>query len=155
MNNDTFMCVNARAIELNAAIHHEEEDTYIMQKLVAWAFCAYTISILIVEVNNTPSISFSQLAKKIVEYNPSYIQLQVICLVAVLCGMALFGALHFASRLEEKHVDLILKQNKEIQMLKARIGELSQNSVYLTHKPMVSSMDTSNTHYTTIWKKTD
>ena len=154
MNNDTStsIYVNAHANELNAVIHREE-DAYTTQVLAVCAFCAYTVSILIVEANNTPSISFSQLAKKIVEYNPSYMQLQVICIVAILCGVALFGALHVAFRIEEKYTDLISKQNKEIQMLKAHISEMNQKSVYPAHKPVISSMDTSNKHFTTIWKK--
>jgi len=158
MNNDISIHVNALNTELNATIHpiqneEEEEDTYTIQQLALWAFCAYIISILIAEVNNTPSVSISHFAKKLIDYNPSYLQLQVICIVAILCGVALFGALHVAFRMEEIHADLISKQNKEIQMLKARIIDLNQHSWDSTHKTMVSSMDTSNKHFTTIWKK--
>jgi len=160
MNNDLSIHVNDDNIELNAAIHpirneEEKEDTYTIQKLALWAFCAYNISILIVELNNTPSISFSHFAKKMVEYNPSYIQLQVICIVTLLCLCGLFGALHLAIHLQEKYADLISEKNKEIQRLNELIAEMSKKSVHITHKPVVNSMDTSNKHFTTIWKKMD
>jgi len=133
MNNDISIHVNALNTEWNAAIHpvvneEEEEDKYVIQKLAAWAFCAYNISILIVEISNTPSISFSHFAKKIIAYNPSYMQLQVICIVALLCLCALFGTLHLAIRIQEKYADIISKKNAEIQMLKDQVHKLTNTS---------------------------
>jgi len=154
MNNDISIHVNAVNTELNATIHpirneEEEEDTYTIQQLALWAFCAYTISILIVELNNTPSVSISHFAKKIAEYNPSYLQLQVICIAAILCGVALFGALHIAFRMEENYATVISNKNKEIQILTDKLNAYSSCLIY------ANKATPSPNQATTICKKMD
>lgn len=151
LNNDSSICVNVRNNELNATIHPvlAEEDYYVIQKLAVWAFCAYNISILIVEINNTSSMSISHFAKKLIAYNPSYMQLQVICIAAILCAITLFAALHVVFRIEENYANVISKKNKEIQMLTDQLNACSRCLIY------ANKATPSTKPATTIWKKMD
>jgi len=154
-NNENSACVNVRNNELNATIHPvlDEEDYDVIKKLAVWAFCAYNISILIVEINNTPSVSISHFAKKLVQYNPSYMQLQVICIAAVLCAIALFAALHVVFRIEENYAKILSNKNREIQMLTDQLNACSSRIIY-SNKAIMNNA-TSSKPATTIWKKMD